>query len=62
MTLDAPRTERVSTRKLKRKMSKAEAARMPSHIDVPSAPTYDPSKKGAARAVRGRSRSAGSSF
>jgi hypothetical protein len=46
MTLDAPRTERVSTRKLKRKMSKAEAASMPSHIDVPSAPTYDPSKKG----------------
>jgi hypothetical protein len=46
MTLDAPRTERVSTRKLKRKMSKAEAASMPSHIDVPSAPTYDPNKKG----------------
>jgi len=44
MTLDAPRTERVSTRKLKRKMSKAEAASMPSHIDVPSAPIYDPRK------------------
>ena len=45
MTLDAPRTERVSTRKLKGAMPKAEAASMPSHIDVPSAPIiYDPRK------------------
>ena len=45
MTLDAPRTERVSTLKLKGAMPKAEAASMPSHIDVPSAPIiYDPRK------------------
>jgi hypothetical protein len=44
MTLDAPRTERVSTRKLKGAMPKAEAASMPSHIDVPSVPIYDPRK------------------
>jgi hypothetical protein len=44
MTLDAPRTERVSTLKLKRKMPKAEAALIPPYVDVPSAPIYDPRK------------------